>query len=125
MPAAAGLADLLVDAGGFDEAAGLAADLERQAGEDLEVQVAWRTVRAATLTASGERADATRLAHEALALADRTDFVLMQADVRAAIAVAGVDGFDAERLGVEALARYAAKGGVRPPPGFGAVLNRR
>jgi class 3 adenylate cyclase/tetratricopeptide (TPR) repeat protein len=125
LPAAAGLADLLVDAGGFDEAAGLAADLERQAGEDLEVQVAWRTVRAATLTASGERADATRLAHEALALADRTDFVLMQADVRAAIAVAGVDGFDAERLGVEALARYAAKGGVRPPPGFGAVLNRR
>ena len=125
LPAAAGLAELLVEAGEFDEAAGLAADLERQAGEDLEVQVAWRTVLAAVLAASGERAGANRIAAEALALADATDFVLLQADVRAAVALAGLDGFDAARLGREALDRYAAKGGAQPPPGFRPTVSRR
>jgi tetratricopeptide (TPR) repeat protein len=116
LPSAAGLAEWLVEAGELDEAARLATDLERDAGEDLEVQVTWRTVRAAALAAAGDSAAAGGMADDALALADATDFILLQADTRSALALAGVKSMPAERLAREAFALYAAKGGVRPPP---------
>ena len=58
---AAALADVLCDMGRFDEADLLAGEVAREAAEDdLEVQVAWRSVRARTLIARGRSVGARR-----------------------------------------------------------------
>jgi class 3 adenylate cyclase/type II secretory pathway predicted ATPase ExeA/tetratricopeptide (TPR) repeat protein len=115
LPAAVSLAELLCSEGLIAEAEGLARRVEAEAvGEDLEVRVTWMTVRAIGAASRGEAEEADRLAFEALAVADATDFVVLQADARAALTTAVSDPAVAARLRVEALARYEAKGAVRP-----------
>ena len=111
LPAAVDLAGFLQAAGDLAEADRLASDVEgRDAGVDLEIRVAWRTVRAAALAARGDADGAKRLAEEALRLADATDLVLLQADARASLAASGALPAEAERLWDEALTLFEAKG---------------
>jgi class 3 adenylate cyclase/tetratricopeptide (TPR) repeat protein len=110
---AATLADVLCDMGRFEEADVLAGEVAREAAEDdLEVQVAWRSVRARARTAAGDPSSAVSLAEEAAAIADSTDFVLLQAEAARALAEAlhGAGRTDdaIEALGT-ALERYEAK----------------
>jgi class 3 adenylate cyclase len=113
LPASAGLADLLLAAGEFDEADRLAAEIERQdTGEDLEIAALWMVVRAVTSARSGDQAGAAALSERALALVDGTDFLLLQADTRADLAAAAPDRGAAQRLRTDALARYESKGAV-------------
>jgi class 3 adenylate cyclase/tetratricopeptide (TPR) repeat protein len=75
------LADVLCDMDRFEEADLLVSEVAREAPpDDLEVQVAWRSVRARTRIAGGDPASAVRFAQEAAAIADSTDFVLLQAE---------------------------------------------
>jgi hypothetical protein len=102
--------------GQFEEADTLAAEVARDAAEDdLEVQVAWRCVRARTRTATGDPASAVAIAEEAWTIAGSTDFVLLQAEASRALAQA-LQGAgrpsDAERALENALERYEAKGAV-------------
>jgi class 3 adenylate cyclase/tetratricopeptide (TPR) repeat protein len=114
LPAAVALAELLCSDGRIEEAERLARGAEAEAVvEDLEVGVAWMTVRAVGAAARGDLKEADRLAREALAVADATDFVVLQADARAALTAAVSDPAVAARLRVEALARYEAKGAAR------------
>jgi tetratricopeptide (TPR) repeat protein len=110
---AASLADVLCDMGRFEEADLLAAEVARDAPpDDLEVQVAWRSVRARTKTGGGDPAGAVPLAEEAAAIADSTDFVLLQAEAHRslaeALAGAGRAGEAANSMGT-AVERYEAK----------------
>jgi hypothetical protein len=87
------------------------------AEDDLEVQVAWRSVRARTLTGDGDPAAAVPLAEEAAKIADSTDFVLLQADAYRALAEAlagagrSADAVSALEI---AVARYEAKRATVP-----------
>lgn len=115
---AATLADVLCDMGRFDEASLLAGELARDGAEDdLEVQVAWRSVRARTLTGGGDPTAAVPLAEEAAKIADSTDFVLLQADayrsLAEALAGAGRSADAVSALEI-ALARYEAKRATVP-----------
>lgn len=111
LPAAVDLAEFLQATGDLAEADLLASEVEaRDTGVDLEIRVAWRTVRAAALAARGDAQGARRLAEEALRLADATDLVLLQADARASLAASGALPVETERLWDEALARFEAKG---------------
>jgi tetratricopeptide (TPR) repeat protein len=86
---AATLADVLCDLGRFEDADVLASEVARDAAkDDLEVQVAWRCVRARTLSATGDPADAVKIAEEAWTIAGSTDFVLLQAEASRALAEA-------------------------------------
>ncbi|MGE5226472.1 MAG: adenylate/guanylate cyclase domain-containing protein [Planctomycetaceae bacterium] len=115
LPAAVALSELLCSDGRIDEAERLARRVEAEAaGEDLEVRVTWMTVRAIGAAARGDTDEADRLAREALAVADATDFVVLQADARAALTAAVSDPVAAARLRGEAFARYEAKGASRP-----------
>ena len=110
---AATLADVLCDMGRFEEADVLAGEVAREAAEDdLEVQVAWRSVRARARTAAGDPSSAVSLAEEAATIADSTDFVLLQAEAARALAEAlhGAGRTDdaIKALGT-ALERYEAK----------------
>jgi tetratricopeptide (TPR) repeat protein len=115
---AAALADVLCDMGSFEEASLLAGEMARDGAEDdLEVQVAWRSVRARTLTGDGDPAAAVPLAEEAAKIADSTDFVLLQADAYRALAEAlagagrSADAVSALEI---AVARYEAKRATVP-----------
>jgi class 3 adenylate cyclase/tetratricopeptide (TPR) repeat protein len=113
---AAALADVLCDMGRWEDADTLAAEVARDAAEDdLEVQVAWRCVRARTRTATGDPASAVTIAEEAWTIAASTDFVLLQAEASRALAQAlqgaGRTG-DAAKALENALERYEAKGAV-------------
>ncbi|MEX0984557.1 MAG: hypothetical protein WD096_05860, partial [Actinomycetota bacterium] len=113
LPAAAGLANLLLAAGDLDEAGRLVAEIERRdTGEDLEIRVSWMVVRAVGAAAAGDRILASELTEQVLSLVDGTDFLLQQADARASLAGAATDPVLAERLRAEALARYDEKGAV-------------
>jgi class 3 adenylate cyclase/tetratricopeptide (TPR) repeat protein len=107
------LADVLCDMGRFEEADLLASEVARDApSDDQEVQVAWRSVRSRTRTAGGDAAGAVPLAEEAAAIADSTDFVLLQAEAhrRLGEALHGAGRVDdaAASLGT-AVERYEAK----------------
>jgi tetratricopeptide (TPR) repeat protein len=107
------LADVLCDMGRFEEADLLVSEVAREAPpDDLEVQVSWRSVRARTRIAGGDPAGAVRLAQEAAAMADSTDFVLLQAEAHRwlaeAFAAAGRVDDAASSLGT-AVERYEAK----------------
>jgi tetratricopeptide (TPR) repeat protein len=107
------LADVLCDMGRFEEADLLASEVARDApSDDQEVQVAWRSVRSRTRTAGGDAAGAVPLAEEAAAIADSTDFVLLQAEAhrRLGEALQGAGRVDdaAASLGT-AVERYEAK----------------
>jgi tetratricopeptide (TPR) repeat protein len=110
---AAALAEVLCDMGRFEEADVLAAEVRRDAPpDDLEVQVAWRSVGARTKTGGGDPAGAVPLAEEAAAMADSTDFVLLQAEAHRSLAeaLAGAgradDAANSLRTAIE---RYEAK----------------
>ena len=67
--------------GRLTEAVALTEEAERIAApDDLDAQVRWRLARATASSAAGERGEAERLAREAVALAERTDSVLLHAD---------------------------------------------
>jgi class 3 adenylate cyclase/tetratricopeptide (TPR) repeat protein len=115
---AAMLADVLCDMGRFEEADALAGEVARDAAEDdIEVQVAWRSVRARTKTESGDPSSAVTLAEEAASIANTTDFILLQAEASRSLgeALHGAGRTDeaAEALGV-ALERYESKRAVVP-----------
>jgi class 3 adenylate cyclase/predicted ATPase len=78
---------LLVEVGRLDEAAGMAEASRRNAApEDAASQVAWRSVRARLLARGGETEEAERVVREAVALADRTDFLNLRADTMSCLA---------------------------------------
>jgi tetratricopeptide (TPR) repeat protein len=112
------LADVLCDMGRFEEASLLAGEVARDGAEDdLEVQVAWRSVRARALSGDGNPTAAVPLVEEAAKIADSTDFVLLQADAYRSLAEtlesAGrlADAVSALEI---AVARYEAKRATVP-----------
>jgi tetratricopeptide (TPR) repeat protein len=109
----ASLAHALIEQGRDQEALGLADLTASTAGEDdLASQVLWRGARARAI-ASGDPAEASRLAREAVELSNRTDDVNMQADALVDLGVvldrSGEADAAAEAF-VLALERYEAKG---------------
>jgi class 3 adenylate cyclase/tetratricopeptide (TPR) repeat protein len=74
------LADVLYLQGRPDEALSLTELVARSAlADDLDPQVAWRRVQAKLLAQRGEYEDAVRLAREAIALAERSDYLDLHA----------------------------------------------
>ena len=110
---AAALAEVLCDMGRFEEADVLATEVRRDAPpDDLEVQVAWRSAGARTKTAGGDPEGAVHLAEEAAAMADSTDFVLLQAEANRSLAeaLAGAGRADDAASSLRtAIERYEAK----------------
>jgi hypothetical protein len=80
----------------------------------LASQAGWRCVRAKVLARRGRHDEATALAREAVALADRTDMLVKRGDARLALAavleLAGADG--ASPLLAEAVQLYEEKESV-------------
>jgi tetratricopeptide (TPR) repeat protein len=96
-----------------DRCAGRSAELA--AADDVLTQALWRGVRARAHAARGETDAAERLAREAVAFAQRTDFINHQADALADLAlVLGQAGRaeDARAAAAEALSLYERKGNV-------------
>jgi len=83
------------------------------APDDVESQVRWRCVRAKVLARRGEQDEAERIAREALALADETDYLQTRADARIGLAevlsLAAQPG-EAARALAEASELYEGKG---------------
>jgi predicted ATPase/class 3 adenylate cyclase len=82
---------------------------------DLATQVMWRGVRARILEARGETGPAERLAQEAVALAERTDFLNHRADALmdlAQVLQAGRRVDESAQATVQALALFEEKGNV-------------
>jgi DNA-binding SARP family transcriptional activator len=78
---AAILAEAVLAQGRDEEALELTTQSEQAAAaEDLPVQVQWRGPRAKALARRGELDAAERLAHEAVSLAERTDFLNLHAN---------------------------------------------
>jgi tetratricopeptide (TPR) repeat protein len=96
-----------------DQWAGRAAELG--ASDDAITQVLWRQVRAKVLARRGELAEAERLAREAVAVCEKTDFLDAQGDVYAdlgeVLLLAGQEDEAAAAL-QQALGRYQGKGNV-------------
>jgi ATP/maltotriose-dependent transcriptional regulator MalT len=106
---AAILARALEAQGRDDEALKLTEESEQAAGaEDLTTQVQWRGPRARVLARRGERAEAERLAREAVEIAARTDFLSLQGDTL--LDLAHVTG--ERRPAEQALELYERKGNV-------------
>ena len=89
------------------EADELCTESERLAGHALKASIAWRTVRAQLLARSGAHDEARRVAEEAVAVAERTDFLVDHGD--ACLALATV----LDAAGDGAGARAAAERGGR------------
>ncbi len=112
-PAALGLAEALLDVGGDEEADALAAEVEREGPEDdIETQVAWRSIRARVAARRGEADRAIELAGQADALAGSTDWLLLRAQTRAALAdvLETLGRSDAASQRAEALELFRRKG---------------
>ena len=96
-----------------DAWAGRAAELG--ASDDAITQVLWRQVRAKVLARRGELAEAERLAREAVAVCEKTDFLDAQGDAHADLAevlsLAGRPKEAAAALG-QALGCYERKGNL-------------
>jgi class 3 adenylate cyclase len=88
---------------------------ELGASDDAFTQLVWRQVRAKVLARRGQHAESERLAREAVAIGEGTEFVSGQGDANADLAevllLAGRVEEAAEALEV-ALARYERKGNV-------------
>jgi class 3 adenylate cyclase/predicted ATPase len=81
------LARCLLERGAIDEAGALAGEVEASAApSDRILQVGWRGVQALVLARRGEQARSEELARESLALADGSDWLLLQADARVDLA---------------------------------------
>jgi class 3 adenylate cyclase/tetratricopeptide (TPR) repeat protein len=111
---AADLAHALV-AVGRPEEAGRYADLSRSlaAREDVYAQVRWRSATARALAAGGDPGPAAELAEAAVALAEGTDMLNLQADALldlAATAEAGGRSEEAAAAAARGLALYERKG---------------
>ncbi len=100
--------------GRLTEAVALTEEAERIAApDDLDAQVRWRLARATASSAAGERGEAERLAREAVALAERTDSVLLHADSLGGLAgvlIAAGAGTEALEPAACAGELYEAKG---------------
>jgi tetratricopeptide (TPR) repeat protein len=112
---------------GRNEEADRFAELSKEltAPNDLITQVLWRGVRARTLAARGVIDEAEQLAREAVALADRSDFVNDRADAWVDLAIvlrqAG-RGEEARTALAEGLRLYERKGNVVAADGAKAEL---
>jgi tetratricopeptide (TPR) repeat protein len=81
------LVDALLAQGRDDEALRMTEVIEgRIAPEDVDGQVGWRRVRAKLMARRGDLAQAERLAREAVATAERTDYLELTADAHADLA---------------------------------------
>jgi DNA-binding SARP family transcriptional activator len=104
---AAILAEAVLAQGRDEEALELTVQSEQTAAaEDLPVQVQWRGPRAKALARRGELDAAERLAHEAVSLAERTDFLNLHAN--ALLDLATVLQHDQRRVEEAAAAAEAA-----------------
>ena len=75
------LASVLCDLGRFDEAeANVDRSRELSADDDFASQAAWRMAQARVLSHRGEHDEAIRLADEALAINEATDYLTWQAE---------------------------------------------
>jgi tetratricopeptide (TPR) repeat protein len=117
MSAAAGnLAQALYELDRLDEADAWAnRSAELGASDDAGKEMLWRQVKAKVLARRGKHADAERLAREAVAIGEWTDFLNGQGDLYADLAevhlLAGRAEEAAEAL-KQAFARYERKGNV-------------
>ena len=106
----------LCDVGRYDEADSFAEKSRALAAEDdFASQGLWRMARARVLASSGAFDEALRLADEAVAITERTDYVVYQGDgleVRGLVLASAGRGEDARAAFDEALARYERKGNV-------------
>jgi class 3 adenylate cyclase/tetratricopeptide (TPR) repeat protein len=114
--AAGNLAQPLYALDRLDEAYGWTVRSEELgSSDDALKEMHWRRVRAKVLARRGEHADAERLALEAVAICEETDWLDAQGDVYADVAevhlLAGRAEESAEAL-EQALARYERKGNV-------------
>ncbi len=111
---AAMLAQALYAQGRDDEALAFTAIGEESAApDDLHTQVQWRGARAKLLARAGGAGEAERLAREGVALADRTDFLVMRGNAvldLGEVLLALGRGDEAAAAGDEALALYDRKG---------------
>lgn len=81
------LAEAIYAEGRYEEAEKLTEASEAAAAsDDVASQIGWRNVRAKVLARRGDLEEATRLAHEAVELADETDMLEQRADSRVALA---------------------------------------
>jgi class 3 adenylate cyclase/ketosteroid isomerase-like protein/tetratricopeptide (TPR) repeat protein len=115
--AAALLATALLDQGDTDEAELMAAESEALAGQNLKTAIAWRTAKAAVLSARGEVDAAVAIAQEAVDIAGATDLILDHAD--ACVVLADLRDAVGDRSGArdaraEARRLYVAKGATVP-----------
>jgi predicted ATPase len=88
---------------------------ELAAADDLITQVLWRAVKARILAAGARREEAERLAREAVALAERSDFINHRADALMDLGIVLRQVGRAEEAGAplaEALRLFALKGNV-------------
>ena len=113
---AAQLAETLVVAGQFEEAARFAAESERAAAsDDIHAQIAWRVARAKVSSGLGAADRAEIVAREAVELATTTDSPFFAAEALEALAAAlAAGGHEAEAhvTAGGALELYQAKGNV-------------
>ena len=96
-----------------ERAAGLSEELAAE--DDVITQAGWRGVRATVLARRGGLAEAERLARQAVALAERTDFVNHQAEAHAVLGgVLGKRGrYEGSQAALaEALKLYEQKGNL-------------
>jgi tetratricopeptide (TPR) repeat protein len=113
---AAWLALPLVHLGRDDEALELTLESEELAAvDDITAQIPWREARGVILARRGEMEEAERFAREAVAMAERTDFLNLQGDARMALAdilrLAG-RADEAADAAQRALEHYEQKGNV-------------
>ena len=106
----------LCDVGRYDEADAFAEKSRALSAEDdFASQALWRMARARVLSASGAFEEALRLADEAVAITERTDYVVYQGDsyeVRGLVLTPAGRGEDARAAFDEAVVRYERKGNV-------------
>jgi tetratricopeptide (TPR) repeat protein len=108
--------DALLVQGRDDEALNATEVIEgRIAPEDVDGQVGWRRVRARLLAHRGDVEQAERLAREAVAMAERTDYLELTAEAHAALAevLHAAGNNEHARLALErAIRLYEQKGNV-------------
>ena len=110
------LAISLIALGRLDESEKLTLEAEEHAPtDDVASQMLWRQARALVLARRGKRADAERLAREAVALAERTDMLNWQANALVHLGEVGIlSGNDGDAAGSfqQALVLYEEKGNI-------------
>ena len=110
------LASVLCDLERFDEAeANVDRSRDLSSDDDFASQAAWRMAQARVLSHRGEHDEALRLADEALAINERTDYLAWQAEsdeVRGMVLTAAGRTDEAREAYDRALERFERKGVV-------------